>query len=92
VGARTATPRPAGRVLFRVAGSAHIGLGHVARAVHLARALRVSPRLSVRGGTDGIAAARRLGALVDSVTPGTLATLGLRLLVIDDPSARAARP
>jgi spore coat polysaccharide biosynthesis predicted glycosyltransferase SpsG len=100
LGARKATRRrdPAGRrhppgpVLFRVAGSAHIGFGHVVRAVHLARALRVVPRVSVRGGAEGIAAARRIGAVVDAVTPARLATLRLRLLVIDDPSARAARP
>lgn len=82
----------AGPVLFRVAGSAQIGLGHVVRAIHLARALRVVPRLSVRGGAEGIAAARRLGGVIDGATPGRLASLGLRLLVIDDPSARAARP
>lgn len=79
-------------MLFRVAGSAQMGLGHVVRAVHLARALRVVPRLSVRGGADGIAAARRLGARVEATTPRGLAGLDLRLLVIDDPSARAARP
>jgi len=81
---------PASGVLFRVAGSAHIGLGHVVRAVHLARALGVPARLSVRGGDAAIAAARRLGAAIARVTPATLP--GLRLLVIDDPSARAARP
>jgi spore coat polysaccharide biosynthesis predicted glycosyltransferase SpsG len=79
-------------VLFRIAGSAHIGYGHVVRALHLAAALGVPPRVSIRGSAAAIETARRLGARVDTGSPRQLVSAGLRLLVIDDPSAAAGRP
>jgi spore coat polysaccharide biosynthesis predicted glycosyltransferase SpsG len=83
---------PPGGVLFRTAGSAHIGYGHVVRALHLAAALGVPARVSIRGTVAAIETARRLGARVDTGSPRRLVSAGLRLLVIDDPSAAAGRP
>jgi spore coat polysaccharide biosynthesis predicted glycosyltransferase SpsG len=78
-------------VLFRVAGGAQVGSGHVMRALSLARALDVLPRLSIRGGARACAMAADRGAIVDACRrAGDLASAGIRLLVVDDPSARAA--
>ena len=82
------TPGPGG-VLFRAAGSAHIGYGHVVRVLHLAAALGVPPIVSIRGSVAAAETARRLGARLVSARPGTLARTGLRLLIIDDPSTTA---
>jgi spore coat polysaccharide biosynthesis predicted glycosyltransferase SpsG len=79
-------------VVFRIAAGPRLGFGHLVRCRAIARALGVEPRVSIRG----TAATRRAGA-----------TLGLRVLaggtrlldrerpqvlVVDDPSAAAARP
>jgi UDP-2,4-diacetamido-2,4,6-trideoxy-beta-L-altropyranose hydrolase len=80
-------------VLFRVAGGPRVGFGHVLRALSLARALGVSPRLSVRGAAKTLEAARRLGAALDSCgAPRDLDPARTRVLVVDDPSSRAAGP
>jgi spore coat polysaccharide biosynthesis predicted glycosyltransferase SpsG len=80
----TRTPRPA--VLFRVAAGPRIGFGHLVRAVSLAKALKVEARLSIRGGRQAVAVARRMGATV--VAGGTarsvLAGGAPALLVLDD--------
>lgn len=80
-------------VLFRVAGGPRVGFGHILRALSLARALGVAPRLSVRGAIAAHDVARRLGARLDRVaTPGDLDAARVRVLVVDDPSSRAAQP
>jgi UDP-2,4-diacetamido-2,4,6-trideoxy-beta-L-altropyranose hydrolase len=80
-------------VLFRVAGGPRVGFGHVLRSLSLARALGVQPRLSLRGGQKAAAAARALGARQESVSrPRDLDPGRTRVLVVDDPSSRAARP
>jgi len=82
----------AGTVLFRVAGGAGIGFGHVMRALSLARALRVPARLSLRGGPVAWRVALEGGAVLDDCRRARdLDAAGARLLVLDDPSARAAR-
>jgi spore coat polysaccharide biosynthesis predicted glycosyltransferase SpsG len=83
--------RVEGIALFRVAGGATIGFGHVMRVLSLARALGVAPRLSVRGSARARAIAASRGAVLDPCTRARdLAGAGVRLLVVDDPSARAA--
>jgi spore coat polysaccharide biosynthesis predicted glycosyltransferase SpsG len=77
-------------VLFRVAASGRIGFGHLVRALRLADALGVSPRVSLRGSAAARATATRLGAdLVAASRPVRLPP-GLALLIIDDPSPSAA--
>jgi spore coat polysaccharide biosynthesis predicted glycosyltransferase SpsG len=79
-------------IVFRVAASPRIGFGHLVRALHLARAAGVSPRVSIRGNDAARETAQHLGA---TLLPGTVAGLirpGLSLLVIDDPSRTAALP
>jgi spore coat polysaccharide biosynthesis predicted glycosyltransferase SpsG len=79
-------------VAFRVAASARIGFGHLVRAIRLARALGVPPCVSIRGPAAARETGRRLGArLLDGAAPA-LVRPGLGLLVIDDPSRRAALP
>jgi spore coat polysaccharide biosynthesis predicted glycosyltransferase SpsG len=80
-------------VLFRVAGGPRVGFGHVLRALSLARALAARPRMSVRGAATTRETARRLGAELDAcATPRDLDPTRTRVLVVDDPSTRAARP
>jgi spore coat polysaccharide biosynthesis predicted glycosyltransferase SpsG len=79
-------------VAFRVAASARIGFGHLVRATRLARALGVPPCVSLRGTAGARETGRRLGVrLLDGAAPAVIRS-GLRLLVIDDPSRRAALP
>lgn len=81
--------RPTG-VLFRVAAGPQVGFGHLARAMVLARGLRVVPRISLRGGRTARDAARRLGARLEDVTTPADLDPATRLVVIDDPSPREA--
>lgn len=80
----SAASRPS--VLFRVAAGPRIGFGHLVRALSLASALKVEPRLSVRGTGRTRQAARRLGArVVPGSQPGAvLAATAASLLVVDD--------
>lgn len=81
------------RVLFRVAAGPRIGFGHLRRAVSLAHALGVPPRVSVRGGAAAVAVARRLGCRVLTGGPARLAAAERpHLIVIDDPRRRAGAP
>ncbi|MGE0813485.1 MAG: hypothetical protein AB7O28_16155 [Vicinamibacterales bacterium] len=78
-------------ILFRAAAGPRVGFGHLARCRALARALGVRPVVSIRGSAG---TARAAGALGVRVAPGgvtALTRLGARLLVVDDPDARAAR-
>jgi UDP-2,4-diacetamido-2,4,6-trideoxy-beta-L-altropyranose hydrolase len=80
-------------VLFRVAGGPRVGFGHVLRSLSLATALGVHARLSVRGSDATARTARRLGADVDRhLSPNDLDPAQTQVLVVDDPSARAASP
>ena len=81
----------ASSVVFRVAGGPRLGFGHIVRALSLAKAMQVAPRMSVRGTAETKKVAHRLGALVkEQSLAGVLARGDVRLLVIDDPDARAA--
>src|SRR5436190_24313850 len=80
------------RVLFGLAAGPRIGFGHLVRCRSLSRALGVPPLVALRG----TAATRRRAAaagwqIVDVRTDRDLLALGPGLLVIDDPSAAAAR-
>jgi UDP-2,4-diacetamido-2,4,6-trideoxy-beta-L-altropyranose hydrolase len=87
------TSRVTSDVLFRVAGGPRVGFGHVLRALSLARALDVRPRMSIRGARPTREAAARLGGAVDlCINPQDLDPTQTRVLVIDDPSSGAARP
>jgi len=78
-------------VLFRVAGGHRLGFGHIVRAMSLAKAIGVTPRLSVRGTADARQVAKQLGAEVDTrALDEILTTRDHALVVIDDPNARAA--
>ena len=78
-------------IAFRVAASPRIGFGHLVRAVHLADALGVPARISLRG-TVAAATARRLGVEVLPPAHDVVVHADLALLVIDDPSLAAAMP
>jgi spore coat polysaccharide biosynthesis predicted glycosyltransferase SpsG len=81
----------ASSVVFRVAGGPRLGFGHIVRALSLSKAMQVAPRMSVRGTAETKRVAHRLGAIVkEQSLAGVLARGDVRLLVIDDPDARAA--
>jgi UDP-2,4-diacetamido-2,4,6-trideoxy-beta-L-altropyranose hydrolase len=81
----------ASSVVFRVAGGPRLGFGHIVRAIALAKAMQVSPRMSVRGTAETKKVAHRLGAVVkDQSLAGVLARGDVRLLVIDDPDTQAS--
>jgi spore coat polysaccharide biosynthesis predicted glycosyltransferase SpsG len=81
----------ASSVVFRVAGGPRLGFGHIVRALSLAKAMQVSPRMSVRGTAETKKVAHRLGALVkEQSLAAVLARGDVRLLVIDDPDMQAA--
>ena len=81
-------------VLFRVAAGPRMGFGHLTRALTLARALRVVPWISVRGGPAARAAVSRLGgSLAGGDRPGeVLDGVGAALLVVDDRVASRTAP
>lgn len=73
--------------LFRVAAGPRIGYGHLRRATVLARALRRSCVLSLRGGAPAPATWAQAPATARSAI-----ALRPRLLVLDDPRAEFALP
>ena len=81
----------ASSVVFRVAGGPRLGFGHIVRALSLAKAMQVAPRMSVRGTAETKKVAHRLGALVkEQSLAAVLARGDVGLLVIDDPDVQAA--
>ena len=81
----------ASSVVFRVAGGPRRGFGHIVRALSLAKAMQVAPRMSVRGTAETKKVAHRLGAWVKEQSLASVLAKGdVRLLVIDDPDAHAA--
>jgi spore coat polysaccharide biosynthesis predicted glycosyltransferase SpsG len=81
-----------GAVVFRVAASPRLGFGHLVRAIHLANALGVPARVSIRGAAASVETARRLGASLVAGPPARVVGPAVALVVIDDPSRRAALP
>jgi spore coat polysaccharide biosynthesis predicted glycosyltransferase SpsG len=80
------------RVLFRAAAGSSQGFGHLVRCRTLAKALHVRPIVSLRGTARSAAMARRLGWRLWTEAPRAMTSAKFDLLVVDDPSARAARP
>lgn len=76
-------------VVFAVAAGPRLGFGHLLRSRALARALRVTWRVCLRGTTPTRRAARRLGAELVSWRTVS-ARQRVALLVVDDPSGRVA--
>jgi UDP-2,4-diacetamido-2,4,6-trideoxy-beta-L-altropyranose hydrolase len=82
---------PRGPVLFRAPAGPRRGFGHLLRCRALARAMGVRPVVALRGTPATRRAARRLGVVVVAGSPASaLRATGARLLVVDDPVARAA--
>lgn len=81
------------RVLFRVAAGSRQGFGHLVRTRVLSRALGIRrPVVSVRGGSEAVAAAARLGCTVmRGAAPYVLESVLPSVVVIDDPTAAQAR-
>jgi spore coat polysaccharide biosynthesis predicted glycosyltransferase SpsG len=77
------------RFLFRLAAGPRIGFGHLMRCRALARALRVRPIVSIRGGAAARLTAQALGCEV--VRDGTRTLRAVDLLVVDDPAPARAR-
>ena len=79
-------------VIFRVAAGPRCGFGHLVRCRSLAAALGVEPRVSIRGTPATRAAAVSFGwTVLDLESDRRLLSMNPALLVIDDPSAVAAR-
>lgn len=79
-------------VLFRAAVGPRLGFGHLIRCRSLARALGVSPLVSLRATTRTLVAVERLGVAI--VEPGDAVSLRAHapdVLVIDDPSRNHAQ-
>jgi len=89
----TTSSRPV-RALFRIAAGPRLGFGHLVRARVLSRALGIErPLVSVRGPAMAQSSAKRLGMRVLAGTPAALlARVRPEVIVVDDPSAVAARP
>jgi spore coat polysaccharide biosynthesis predicted glycosyltransferase SpsG len=85
-------PTSSVRPIFRLAAGARLGFGHLVRGRALARALQISrPSVSLRGNQGAREAALRLGVdLVDGRPMDVLERERPNVLVIDDPSRRAA--
>src|SRR4051812_31295635 len=88
------TSSPPVRALFRIAAGPRLGFGHLVRARALARALGIErPLVSVRGPASARSSATRLRMQVLGGTPCALvARVRPEVIVLDDPSAVAARP
>ncbi|MEO7788445.1 MAG: hypothetical protein ABIX28_02635 [Vicinamibacterales bacterium] len=82
------------RALFRIAAGPRLGFGHLVRARVLSRALGIErPLISLRGPVSAGASAKRLRMQLLSGTAAALvARVRPEVLVLDDPSAVAARP
>ena len=80
------------RVLFRSAAGQGQGFGHLVRCRTLAQALGVRPVVSLRGSDRSAAVARRLRCRLWTGSVRALSAARFDLLVVDDPSPRAARP
>ena len=95
--AKPRTPRRRGKtadnvVLFRAAAGPRRGFGHLVRCKSLAKALNVTPIVSLRGTEKTKRAARTMGCeLVAGGPKAALASSGCRVLVVDDPIASDAR-
>ncbi len=79
-------------VVFRVAAGPRLGFGHLVRCRAIARALGVEPCVSIRGTAATRRAGQRLGLRVVTGGRGVLDREDPQVLVVDDPSAAAARP
>ena len=79
------------RVLFRAAAGPGQGFGHLVRCRTLARALGVRPIVSLRGSDRSATVARRMRCRLWTGSVGALTAARFDLLVVDDPSPRAAR-
>ncbi len=79
-------------VVFRIAAGPRLGFGHLIRCRAIARALGVMPRVSIRGTAATRRAGAALGLRVLDGGPGLLDRETPQVLVVDDPSAKAARP
>ncbi len=79
-------------VVFRIAAGPRLGFGHLIRCRAIARALGVMPRVSIRGTAATRRAGAALGLRVIDGGPGLLDREMPQILVVDDPSAPAARP
>jgi spore coat polysaccharide biosynthesis predicted glycosyltransferase SpsG len=79
-------------VLFVAAAGPRIGFGHLVRAGVVAGALDVRRRVVLRASSPTQEAARTLGWDVLAPAPAIVQRLQPDLVVIDDPSARRARP
>ncbi len=74
------------KVLFRVGAGPQVGFGHLARSRSLARAMDVPRLVSIRGSLRTQAAAAELGwQLAADSSDSHLDSLGLDLIVVDDP-------
>lgn len=79
-------------VVFRIAAGPRLGFGHLVRCRAIARALGVVPRVSIRGTAATRRAGAALGLTVLDGGPRLLDREQPHVLVVDDPSAAAARP
>ena len=80
------------RVLFRAPVGPRRGFGHLVRCRSLARALGVTPLISIRGGDRARSAARALGfTVVPGSAAAALARVAPDVVVVDDPIASDAR-
>ena len=79
-------------VVFRVAAGPRLGFGHLVRCRAIARALGVEPCVSIRGTAATRRAGERLGLRVLASGVRLLDLEQPQVLVVDDPSAAAARP
>jgi spore coat polysaccharide biosynthesis predicted glycosyltransferase SpsG len=77
--------------LFRTAAGPRRGFGHLVRCRSLARALEVTPQVSLRGGADARTTARSIGCtLVDGGPRAAITASGCKVVVVDDPIATDA--
>lgn len=79
------------RVLFRVAAGPRIGSGHLVRALRLSSLTGLPATFSIRGAAGQLrVATREQLEIVGGSASSTIESVRPSLLVVDDPSARAA--